>query len=336
MKSTIKLSELLKGCTPGRIQSVGNMQIIPLVSDITNDKFVSPDQSANVSTTGYGTLTFKNKMADTLIVPAQTAYIVKGSVQDHALPHAGLVGGKKTKSFGTAMCVEDTQPGLIKEGDYKMVILPYPLREQAHKDRKGGQYSRLWTHIRKLNTRAGSKGSVGHLQTFLKSFSTQLDKFIAEFEPVQNQVGAIILINGRVIGVERSPNYEFWLSIWSSIIRECYGSQAIIEAKENPQVPKTRVAMRKATSVADLKVALKEAVDEEYDKVKKIVDSIGIVNLGEEIDEQEKDYKIEALDHKRFVGQIIRDKEEIVYVSLVATQEWRSHEDWYEAEPFGM
>ena len=35
-QKTIRVADVLHGCTPGRIQSVGYMQVIPLVSDLSD------------------------------------------------------------------------------------------------------------------------------------------------------------------------------------------------------------------------------------------------------------------------------------------------------------
>ena len=88
------IAELLTGCTPGRLQSVGNMQVIPLSSDIDDGRFVGPDQ-ALVSTTAYGVLAFVNRSERTLLVPSQVAYVVERGVQDHALPAGAFVKGKE-------------------------------------------------------------------------------------------------------------------------------------------------------------------------------------------------------------------------------------------------
>jgi len=338
-KSKMKLAEILKGCTPGKIQSVGVMQVIPLISDISDDSFVSPNQSAKVSTSGYGTLVFKNEKKETMIVPPQAGYVVKQSAQDHALPHVGIVKGKQTGSFTNAMCIQQNQGGYVASGEHNMMILPFPLREKAYKVRNTRGYDRLWGDISALNKRAGVKSSSGaaHLEYFLNSFKEQLDRFVAEFEPVDKQVGAIILINGRVVGVERTPSYVYWTSIWSALIRECYGSLAIIEANDyNNKVPPTRVPLRKATSVSDLKAALKEASDEEYARVKKIVNDIADIDMGQKVDNTVGDVDVEELSSKRFVGQIVRKGDTVVYASLVATKEWRDNEEWNEAESFEM
>ena len=60
-KKTTRVADVLHGCTPGRIQSVGYMQVIPLVSELSDDRFVSPiEGEAEVFTTSYGTLGFRN------------------------------------------------------------------------------------------------------------------------------------------------------------------------------------------------------------------------------------------------------------------------------------
>ncbi len=60
-QKTIRVADVLHGCTPGRIQSVGYMQVIPLVSELSDDRFVSPvDGEAEVFTAGYGSLGFRN------------------------------------------------------------------------------------------------------------------------------------------------------------------------------------------------------------------------------------------------------------------------------------
>lgn len=44
---------------------------------------------------------------------------------------------------------------------------------------------------------------------------------------VPGQIGAIILVDDQVVGVERVPSHSYWRSVWPSLVRECYGSLAI-------------------------------------------------------------------------------------------------------------
>ena len=45
-QKTIRVADVLHGCTPGRMQSVGYMQVIPLVSDLSDNRFVSPVEAS--------------------------------------------------------------------------------------------------------------------------------------------------------------------------------------------------------------------------------------------------------------------------------------------------
>ena len=264
MPST-NIAELLRGCEVGRIQTVGFMQVIPLISDTVNDRFVSPTK-AKFSTRGYGEMDFDNESDQEMIVPAHTGYLVKQAAQNHAMCSAGLIKAKSHKQFTDAACIQQTQGGLISKGSHDMVILPAPLREPAYRLRGENSYSKLWPAITALNKKAGLSRTEGHLDYFLDHYADQLDQFVAEFEIVNKQVGAIILVNGKVIGIERVPNYEYWEDVWQPLIRECYGSMAILEARDNGEVPtppKTRVALRRANSIEDLQDALDEASKEE-------------------------------------------------------------------------
>ena len=337
--SKIKIRDILRGCEPARIQSVGHMQVIPLLSDLTDNRF-SPPNSAKVSTSNYGTLIIQNKTPKVMIIPAQSAYVVKQAAQDHAMAGVGYIKAKTTKQFNDAMCIQQSQGGLISSDEHKFIILPKILREYAYKHR-GGNYSRLWGSIQKLTELAGlpMQERSGNLVNFLNHFNKELDEFVAEFEPIDKQVGAIILIGGKVVGIERAPNYEFWKNIWSPLIRECYGSMAILMMKEHKFPPKSRtqVSLKKVDTLAKLKEALKEATDEEYKRVKKLVNDILKVEINSSDDkESNTELNISNLKSKRFIGQMIQDDETIVYCSLISTAEWEKYSEWYEASNFKM
>lgn len=349
----VKIRELLKGCEVGRLQQVGWMSVIPLTSDMQDDRFVAPN-AASISTKGYGTIAFRNVEPKPLLVPAGVTYLVDQKAQNHALPHAALVKAKASQEFNTAMCVQQTQGGYIAEGKHEMMLLPFQLREQAHKVRNTVDFRRLWPEIAEFNASAGVTGSGGigggHLEYFFDHFRNQLDTFVAQFEPVKNQVGAIILVGGKVVGVERTPSVDYFAAVWKALIRECYGSLALTEANRVsaearkkgiqepvPPLPKTRVPMRKAQSLPDLKAALADVEREEYSQVKNLVKNILDIELSEKVEGKPlEDLSIVSLGENPFVGQLVRDSEKIVYASLVATEHWRKNEDWLTAKPFKM
>ena len=222
-----------------------------------------------------------------------------------------------------------------------MVMLPFPIREKAFVVRKGKEFNRLWDAITKLNTQAGS-GSQGNLVLFFDKYQKELEHFIAEFELLQNQVGAIVLIGGNVVGVEMAPNEKYWSSIWNPLVRECYGSLAIMEEKKikdggkEVPLPKTRSVLRDATSVADLRKALVEATAAEWGQVETIVGKVCEIDVVLSSDAKEGKLNVQAIENAQVIGQIVSDGSKPVYASIISRETWLKNADWFNAEPFGM
>lgn len=339
-QKTIRVADVLQGCTPGRIQSVGYMQIIPLVSELSDDRFVSPvEGEAEVFTTSYGTLGFRNPGACVLIVPCHAGYVVKQAAQDHAMAHVGVVRSAGERSFNTAMCVQQSQGGLIQRGSYRMLILPYALRERALEVRKDKGYNKLWDAISAFNQEMGVQGH-GHLEFFLKHFQKELDEFVAEFECVPRQIGAIILVDDQVVGVERAPSHAYWQSVWPCLIRECYGSLAIRVAQlkgERAEAPASRTPLPDDIgSLVGLESVIAEIARQEDERAKATVRELLDEPLTLTHDDSTAGLTVETIQPGRFTGQVIRDGQRIVYASLPATKKWLADNKWQTAKPFAI
>jgi hypothetical protein len=331
--TTVTVGELVRGCEPGRVQSVGPMQVVPLVSDFGDDRFAPPTE-ARIGTAGYGNLVVANPADRALLVPAGAAYMVAQKAQNHALPSAGCVSKQATRTFDTAVCVQQTQGGYIAEGQHELLLLPAALRRAAHPARLEKNFQRLWPAIGEFNAAAGLENTGGHLEKFFEKFRTELDHFVAEFEPVPRQVGAVVLVNGAVAGVERSPSADYFRAVWRPLIRECYGSMALVEARKGTAaVPRTRVPLRPAASLDDLEAALAEAEAEERRRVGVLLTGVLAAELSVATDEG-GEAVIEGLggDDQPFVGQCVRAGDRVLYCSLVASEKWARRDDWLFAE----
>ena len=338
--NTATVRETLRGCKTDRLQSVGYMQVIPLVSELSDDRFVSPVQAgAKVNTTSYGTLGFKNDSKSVLIVPCHAGYVVKQKAQDHAMAHAGVVGPGRERSYSTAMCIQAAQGGFISNGDYRMMILPHTLRSKALSIRKAKDYSKLWNHIAAFNQRLGVKAE-GHLEYFLKSFKKELDEFVAEFECVPNQIGAIVLIGNRVVGIERAPSHGYWLSIWPSLIRECYGSLAIEFAKANSGTSTQRSDKNPfptdICSLDELESVISQIAEQEDERARDTVRNLLDQELRLTKEETQAGLEILTALSNNFEGQVIRAGQQIVYASLPATERFMREQPWQNAKEFSM
>lgn len=339
-QKAIRVADVLHGCTPGRIQSVGSMQVIPLVSELSDDRFVSPvEGGAEVFTTSYGTLGFRNPGARVLIVPCHAGYVVKQAAQDHAMAHAGVVQSAGERSFNTAMCIQQSQGGFIERGSYRMLILPYSLRERALEVRKEARYSKLWDAISLFNQEMGVQG-YGHLDFFLKHFEKELDEFVAEFECVARQIGAVILVDDQVVGVERAPSHAYWRSVWPCLIRECYGSLASRVAQlkgGRAETPASRTPLPDGIgSLDELESVISEVARQEDERAKATVRELLAEQLPVTCDDTTAGLSVETVQPGRFTGQVIRDGERIVYASLPATKKWLAGNKWQTAKAFAI
>ena len=338
-QTTMTLADVLHGCTPGRIQSVGYMQVIPLVSELSDNRFVSPvEGDTEVFTTSYGTLGFRNPSDCLLIVPCHAGYVVKQAAQDHAMAHAAVVRSAGERSFNTAMCIQQSQGGYINRGSYRMLILPYALREQALEVRNTQKYDKLWGAISVFNQEMGVSAA-GHLEFFLKHFRKELDEFVAEFECVPGQIGAIILVDDQVVGIERAPSHAYWQSVWPCLIRECYGSLAIrvAQLKGDQAAPASRTPLPDDIgSLDELETVVAEIARQEDERTKATVRELLDEPLALTQDETTEGLTVETIRPGRFAGQVIRDGERVVYASLPAARKWLANHKWQTAQPFAI
>jgi ARG/rhodanese/phosphatase superfamily protein len=333
----VTLAEILKGTESGKMQSVGIMQVIPLTADYEDERFVSPDQ-AKVSTSDYGKLRFENNTDSIIIIPCNASYVVNQAAQDHAMAQLGVIEGKAYKIYDNAMCIQQSQGGLIQSAEYKMMILPFSLREAALELKDIKEYNKLWKYIDRFNRQFNITAG-GELVHFFKQFEKELDQFVAEFECVPNQVGAVILINGEVVGIERTPSAKYWESVWPALIRECYGSLAI-EIRQNSKAknvpPDTKVKLRDAKSLGDLKSAIEEADEREKEIAAEKIQELFGETFEPKKEEKVAGYKVETIENQEFTGQIIRDGVRVVYGSVVATQYRMKNRSWNKESKFSV
>jgi len=357
----MKLSEMLRGCEPGRLQIVGNMAVLPLVSELIWDDLVSPANTlpdggntrakaeprltADVGTrTSYGTMVFGNRDQERdMIIPSHAGYLTKERAQDHAMSTAGIVRKGLTKAYRNACCVQSTQGGLMSMTQREMIILPWQLRAEATATRRSVSYSKLWDAIGKYNRSYDVRDHGGHLEMFFSKYAQQLEQFVAEFEPVAKQVGAILFVDGKLVGIERVPNYRYWRAVWPALIRECYGSLALLtrDAGKAPRQPQIQESLRldRIKTLEDLEAELRAVQDREDEKARAMIRDIGKTDFIMDDDEVDGTLTVRTISDsdKRFSGQVVqRDGVPVVYVSLVTTQYYHKHGKWHEASAFSV
>ena len=341
--NTITARDALRGCRAGRMQSVGLMQVVPLIltdPGVEDDRFQIPTE-AFVGTADYGTIMVENRSDKPIIIPAHAAYMTKQHTQDHAMMGAGLVAKRSRHDFRNAVCIESSQPNTIQLGQHRLAILPLGLREVATNKRQdtGHEgYSRMWSSIGTYNSSVGIPDN-GHMRRFYESFAEQLDSFVAQFELVHDQVGAIILLDGVVVGLERAPSRAWWSAVWEPLIRSCYGAQAVSLAKKNEmtvgRVPAPRIPLfDEGTSLEDLESLLAVVEDQEQERAKSLVRDMVAIPMDVANDQVMTPFHLDTVTCDQWTGQIVRDGDAVMYASMVVTSGWENRRAFHEAAEF--
>lgn len=219
------------GIDIGNVQSVGEMTMVPILGD-DRGEVAGPEHLKFRSTTDYGTMVFENDDTQPAIVPANMMVRGKGA-QDHAMATSGIVAAGRSTRFNTACCIEESQGGYLGSQGNEEDVLPVLLRRSLLQPslRQAQSYSKLWSEIKKwLNgvpTESGRNSA--HLRYFYDTpdIKEALEQFAAEFEPVDNQIGALIMFSGVPVGIEIMPTNEHWEAYWKLLIRGCYGAEMI-------------------------------------------------------------------------------------------------------------
>lgn len=239
--NTREFTELLKGCRPIKddngniiVQSILNMQLICLTTDneySLDDRFGNPLTSVKASNDSYGEISFRNSTDKEIIVPTQMAVMTKQSAQNHGMTKGGYIGKNKSTTYHDAGCVQGSQPGHFRDTQ-EFRILPLTMREMVFEaGENGNEYSRIYPAIEELGRK--TKSNTGnYLDKYFSKYDKKLEQFIAHFERPKNLIGIIVLIGGEIVAIDKFPSFTYAEQVWDMMIRDCYGSLAIISEIE--------------------------------------------------------------------------------------------------------
>jgi len=315
------------------MQSVALMDVVPLTTTEEDESIAPPE--VEVSNRNYGHVRLRNLDEErTTFVPPGSAWVVKQAAQDHAIGGGVLVPKRTQADILTARCIESSQGGTIRADQHALMVLPAQLRIPALAMRNTEGYSSLWPAIESLNRTMGVPRPSAHLAYFLKHFEKELDQFVAEFELVPNQVGALVFVAGTLVGIERAPNHAYWEHVWTPLIRLCYGAVALEAAKAQLPPPRTRVPLgmprpQEDEGVEDnlerLRFAMEAAEAHRSGKLDQHVERLHAHQLASTGPEQSVDeHTLETVASDQVTGQLVRRGDTVVYGSMTTVGQQRS------------
>lgn len=322
MSNGTSIQKLLRGCRvmtdPGGrmiVQTVLNMKLVCLTTDdeFSHDKFSNPMDVIG-SNKQYGQMWLKNPDAGKpTIVPAQIAVLTKQSAQDHGMVKAAYIRASEQKSFTDAGCVQGSQGGTISaDKDMQTVrFLPLGARELVfQKIGKTGDLSNIYAAIEKAGNAVGIS-SGRYLVEYFRQLDDRLTTFISHFERPQRCIGVIVMIGDEVVAIDRFPSFVYCAQIWDALVRDCYGSAALVQAKKGEKVNAgIRKHLKKRGSAANrLRDALEARKKAEDKIVKERVEEIFEVEFSERQDTESSGdgYVSRVLTAEGYIGQAISE-----------------------------
>lgn len=327
MNDMMQIQELLRGYVvdKGNIQSVGNMTVIPIISDVEFTNVADVNEVTLKRDPQYNVLEFQNTGGSVGIALQGWCLIDREQhAQDRTIPYAHLIKAANSKMI-PANCVQAHQGGHFEASRVKQdsfMILPPSLRSIAFKKAsyQNADTGALWDDLGKW-----IKGYDCHsngLQYFYSQFEDKLEQFVAQFEPVEKQLGAIVLLNGNLVAIDVLPKYDSWKKCWRALIRDSYGAEAVRIATNDGSVDiSPTMDISSIESIDDLVNVYESSKVEFYNTVQSIVGSIVQLNVMFKTLERANELTMLKLDNEQFSGQgVLHGDNHFVYLSLMSTK----------------
>lgn len=322
------IKELLRGYAVDLdlVQVAGNMTVIPIVTETPFEAGVADISSIVLSRdVQYGTMEFCNRSEKLGIVMQGSMLMNSQKAQDRTVPMAFLMDGK-TKQLSPVYCIQSSQHGLMNpsgletsEDDTQFKVLPISLRGAALKKilNRDMSVSAIWQDVTAYNSQREA-GCRPHLEDLYDKYKDQLDHFVGQFEPVRNQVGAIVMIDGLLSAIDIMPTYKSWKIIWRTLIRDSYSMEAIKSAKTmEATVWDVNLDASRAQTIWDIKEAVKDMRDKLIGLIRGVWNHDSNEELLTKKSEEKKEVSMFVLASTHFTGQAAIHDNHCIYLSLV-------------------
>lgn len=326
MAEMMQLQDVLKGYIVDRenIQSVGNMTMIPIIADVEFTNVADVNDVTLKKDPAYNILEFQNVSGNIgIALQGWTMIDRKQAAQDRTIPYAHLIKGANAKLV-PANCVQANQgghfnPSAVDQDSF--MVLPPSLRGLALKKStySSADYSALWDSLGRW-----VKGVDCHnngLQMFYSKFEDKLEQFVAQFEPVEKQLGSIVLINGKLVAIDLMPKYKNWTSVWRAIIRDSYGAEAVrVIENEGAVNIHPSLDLSGINSINDLEHAYENMKSDFYDSLQNMIAQTLQTQINSTVLERAGELTMMKFDNTDFTGQgVIHGDDHYVYLSIVSS-----------------
>ena len=105
---------------------------------------------------------------------------------------------------------------------------------EAHGTRRSDQQA-VWSAIAEKSGRLKAKSDTAAMAAMYEKLDHSIEDFVAAFQPVDRQVGAVFLVNGRLAGLELFDAPSTWCKLSPKLVRS-YALDAIDRKQVRPSV----------------------------------------------------------------------------------------------------
>lgn len=106
----------------------------------------------------------------------------------------------------------------------------------------------VWALIAEKSARLSAPSDTSAMSAVFDTLHTPLEQFVAAFPPVENQVGAVFIINGRHAGFELFDAVSTWRTLSAKLVRS-YAVDAIDRRREPARKPESQGTATFLTSI---------------------------------------------------------------------------------------
>jgi len=304
----------------GNIQSVQEMTVVPILGLDRTKNVTRPENIQFRRTSTYGTMEYENLDPEfDGIVPTNS--MVRGrAAQDHAMSSVGIIESATRRSFDNACCIEETQGGYLSDEENEEEVLPVSLRRTLLDPalRVDRNYSKLWPSIKQwLYGVPNISSQYAHLRFFFDEYKQVLEENAAEFEPVDNQIGAFIFFSGVPVGLEIMPTRLHWFTYWKWLIRGCYSSELIRLKFLNEVSPYSILIPPLSEDLTKVSAILDDFMTNLKQNFVSVLDSIGIKRSLDTGRSEKAPIFTKLVRTQSGGGDLVLEEKEPIYLSMI-------------------
>ena len=231
-----EILKIVKAQTFVEPQIVGNIAMVGLVNEKAQEKspVISLREALRTKkitiTEGPGGYEELKTKAEIPTLVRSSEAISKAGKQDRVVKQSSVVSGSRILDV---YCIEHGRWGEGAKPEWEPINLPVPIRRAVL---EGRSQSDIWSMISEYLHEWQVKSRTDALSAIFDALGQRFEKFVANFEWWENQIGMIICINGKPSGLELFSAKDMFRYDGMHILRDSYVPEAL-RGEKVPMLP---------------------------------------------------------------------------------------------------